>query len=74
MTPIGSALDLRSIWVDGQASHDPVGGAWENVAGEEGREVLKEIDFSKIDLLHKNAVHWSMYTHVDNSKVDFTIV
>ena len=46
MTPIGSALDLRSIWVDGQASHDPVGGALENVAGEEGREVLKEIDFS----------------------------
>ena len=47
MTPIGSALDLRSIWVDGQASHDPVGRAWENVAGEEGREVLKEIDFKK---------------------------
>ena len=47
MTPIGSALDLRSIWVDGQASHDPVGRAWENVAGEEGREVLKEIDFSE---------------------------
>ena len=47
MTPIGSALDLRSIWVDGQASHDPVGGAWENVAGEEGREVLKEIDFNR---------------------------
>ena len=46
MTPIGSALDLRSIWVDGQANHDPVGGAWENVAGREGREVLKEIDFS----------------------------
>ena len=48
MKHTGSAISLRSIWVD----KGPVISLWalqqENVGGEEVRQVLKEIDFSLV--------------------------
>ena len=47
MTSTGSKLDLRSIWVDGGPAITLQWLQKENVAGEEERQVLSEIDFSK---------------------------
>ena len=40
ITSEGLSLSIRSIWVDEGAGHDPVGGARENVALEEGPRIL----------------------------------
>ena len=45
MTPRGSKLDLRSLWVDGGPTKTIQGLQKENVGGEEARQVLYEIDF-----------------------------
>ena len=47
MTPAGSKLDLRSIWVDGGPAMTDMGLQKENVAGKEACQVLDEIDFRK---------------------------
>ena len=51
MTSTGSKLDLRSICVDGGTAITVWGLQKENVAGEEARQVLDEIDFIIIFLV-----------------------
>ena len=46
MTPIRSALGLRLIWFDGAQVTTLLGVQGANVAGEEARQVLNEIDFN----------------------------
>ena len=52
MTPIRSALDLRLIWFDGAQVTTLLGVQGANVAGEEARQVLNEVEFT--DCYRKN--------------------
>ena len=49
MTPTGFALGLRLIWIDGALAMTMLVVQWANVAGEEARQVLDEIDFKYLD-------------------------
>ena len=46
MTPTGFVVGLKSIWIYGAMAMTMLAVQWANVAGEEARQVLNEIDFS----------------------------
>ena len=48
MTPTGFVVGLKSIWIYGAMAMTMLAVQWANVAGEEARHVLSDIDFTRL--------------------------